>query len=204
VRALAGRLCDTPRHDRAGRVRQGTPGTNPRERSIGEASRSPGEEPRATRCAKIAPSVPAGRPPLLTPARIAEIGRLRDEGLHPDEIAKLTRLSRRSVYRALAAVPPAEVALAPSDASSLLDDPRLEGALVGAIAAAARRDWRAAAWILERRWPDRWGRVEVRPLAEAEDDRDVFRVGGPDDPFSELDELAARRARQAPERPGGG
>src|SRR5262245_16412631 len=111
--------------------------------------------------------MPAGRPPLLTPARVAEIGRLRDEGLHPDEDAELTGPSRGSVYRGLAAAPRAEVTLASSDASSLFDDPRLEAALVSAIAAAGRRDWRAAAWVLERRWPERWGRVEVRSLDEA-------------------------------------
>ena len=60
--------------------------------------------------------------------------------------------------------------------------------------AAIDGNWQASAWMLEREWPDRWGRVSVRmredvaPQPEApEDDQD--------DPGREVDELAARRAR---------
>jgi hypothetical protein len=34
---------------------------------------------------------------------------------------------------------------------------RLEEALVGRVIAAAKVDWKAAAWLLTRRWPNRWG-----------------------------------------------
>ncbi|WP_259312421.1 hypothetical protein [Capillimicrobium parvum] len=53
--------------------------------------------------------------------------------------------------------------------------------------AATKGSWRAAAWLLERRYPERWGR---RP-GEAEDDGD-----GGTDPLDALDEIAARRARR--------
>jgi hypothetical protein len=37
-----------------------------------------------------------------------------------------------------------------------VDPARGEMSLVAGIAQAARADWRSAAWLLERRWPERW------------------------------------------------
>jgi hypothetical protein len=59
--------------------------------------------------------------------------------------------------------------------------------LLATVVDAAGSDWRAAAWVLERRWPERWARAgrrpEEPPLGPEEDD---------------LDELAGRRdARRA-------
>jgi hypothetical protein len=65
---------------------------------------------------------------------------------------------------------------------------------VAQISAAATDSWQAAAWMLERQYPDRWGRVSVRlredappPAPEQELPLTV------DDPFTEVDELAERR-----------
>lgn len=65
-----------------------------------------------------------------------------------------------------------------------------EARAVAQIARAASEDWRAAAWLLERQWPERWGKV---PLAEL--------VPEPASLSDELDELAGRRLarRQASE-----
>jgi hypothetical protein len=53
-------------------------------------------------------------------------------------------------------------------------------------AAAAKGQWRASAWLLERRFPERWA---ARPRVQAQ-----ARVEPPsDDPFAEVDELARRR-----------
>ncbi|MCX6179880.1 MAG: hypothetical protein NT163_11060 [Chlorobiales bacterium] len=38
---------------------------------------------------------------------------------------------------------------------------------------AALTSWYAAAWLLERRWPERWGRREVPPVDELEMDEVV-------------------------------
>jgi hypothetical protein len=57
-----------------------------------------------------------------------------------------------------------------------------EPGLVAAIIAAAQRgSWQAAAWLLERSFPDRWAR------------RDPGTPVPQQDRFSEVDELAARR-----------
>lgn len=64
---------------------------------------------------------------------------------------------------------------------------------VAAIAAAARENWQAAAWLLERQYPERWGRVSVRVRDAPEDAAPPTRVVDPDDPFAEVDELADRR-----------
>jgi hypothetical protein len=69
-----------------------------------------------------------------------------------------------------------------------------EHVLVGRIAApAARGEWRARAWLLERQHPERWGRRdrETPPRVETP----------PDDPFAEVDQLAEQRRKR--KRPNG-
>jgi hypothetical protein len=70
-----------------------------------------------------------------------------------------------------------------------------EERLVAQVAAGAKTNWRASAWLLERRYPERWG--PPRPAAEP----DVPPEVDANDPFREVDLLAAkRRARiQRPE-----
>lgn len=58
---------------------------------------------------------------------------------------------------------------------------------VNIIAAAARDNWQAAAWLLERRWPERWARASQRDKGKTSGDT------RPGDPFAEVDELATRR-----------
>lgn len=59
---------------------------------------------------------------------------------------------------------------------------------VAMIAQQAQTNWQAAAWLLERRHPERWARPsqrETEPRAEG--------AASPADPFAEVDELAQRR-----------
>jgi hypothetical protein len=64
-----------------------------------------------------------------------------------------------------------------------------ETRLVALVAAAAQSgSWRAAAWLLERRHPERWA---SRPRS------DTFEfVPDPNDAFAEVDQLAERRKRR--------
>jgi hypothetical protein len=63
-----------------------------------------------------------------------------------------------------------------------------EDDLVATMVEAAREDWRAAAWILERRFPRRWRRGVVEEREPAAPGADV------------LDELAGRRSARRAER----
>jgi hypothetical protein len=63
-----------------------------------------------------------------------------------------------------------------------------EEGLVSIVEAAAVHNWRAGAWLLERRWPERWtaGRRQV----------EVVEHDDPGDPFAEVDQLAEQRRRR--------
>ena len=76
-----------------------------------------------------------------------------------------------------------------------------EGRLVAIIETAADEgSWTAAAWLLERLHPERYGR---RPRSASQDDARPVPTPEPlpatvsADPFSEVDVLAARRRRPA-------
>jgi hypothetical protein len=69
------------------------------------------------------------------------------------------------------------------DDLELLSEPRL----VRMVALAGQTEWRAAAWLLERLYPERFGRRTGKAAAAADD--------GTLDPFTEVDELAAQRRR---------
>jgi hypothetical protein len=71
-----------------------------------------------------------------------------------------------------------------------LDSVLAEERLLALVAQGAQRNWRAAAWLLERGHPERWA---LRPR-----EPDERPAPDPDDPFRELDELAARRRRRDP------
>lgn len=71
---------------------------------------------------------------------------------------------------------------------------RGEVRLVAEVSNAARENWQAAVWLLERLHPDRWARVSQRPEKTPESSPEP---GPPVDPLAELDELAPRRNARA-------
>jgi hypothetical protein len=132
---------------------------------------------------------------IVTPVKCAACG---------DELSAFSRSDRRycdarcrrRAYRERHA--PAGPELAPvaritddAQAEELLQRVLDERRLVALVAAGAKSNWRAAAFLLERRYPERWAPVR-RPQAEPEPP-----AVDEHDPFSEVDQLAAkRRARQ--------
>jgi hypothetical protein len=96
---------------------------------------------------------------------------------------------RRSAELGLAPVVPIadEVTLEQVSARTV-DEARLVGLIV---AEAERGTWRAAAWLLERAHPERWAPARRPPRPE----REPVELD-PNDPFYEIDQLAAKRRRQ--------
>lgn len=92
-------------------------------------------------------------------------------------------------------VEPGEVVFAEFREAVRRADDETEAALIGLISRAAKKgSWQAAAWVLERRNPERWGRPSERSNGpRAIDEAPVPAL----DPFTALDaatdELAARR-----------
>jgi hypothetical protein len=68
-----------------------------------------------------------------------------------------------------------------------------EERLIAQVAAASKTNWRAAAFLLERHYPERWAPVR-RPATEPAPPEVAD-----DDPFREVDQLAARRRARTPE-----
>jgi transposase len=103
---------------------------------------------------------PVGRPSKLTPERVARLIDALRAGHTREGAAALAGISRSTFNAWLAA---AKEPSADPELLSFLDaiknaEIEAEDALLGIIRAAAPKQWQAAAWILERRSPDRWGR----------------------------------------------
>jgi hypothetical protein len=63
-----------------------------------------------------------------------------------------------------------------------------EAVLVASIEQAAESSWRAAAWLLERRWPHRWARAGLSVIPDAPTSQN-----GSESLGDSLDDLTARR-----------
>lgn len=132
--------------------------------------------------------------PIISEAIAAKLVASLREGNYVPTAAKAAGISRSVFYKWLAR----GKSNAPEDKPyrelrERVEHARAEGeaALVARIANRATADWRAAAWILERQYPERWGRVSVNARGASEEDEEPpVEV----DPFAEVDELAERRA----------
>jgi hypothetical protein len=116
----------------------------------------------------------------LTADVVDEIGRLVAAGARAEEAAAAAGVSRTSYYRWMAAGGELRDRVERARAES-------EVVLVIRIARAAERgSWQAAAWLLERQWPERWARPAHRP-PESEPPLE--------DPFADVIALAKRPRR---------
>ena len=126
---------------------------------------------------------PCRNPPVEGADRCYAHRRLVDE----EAVGQLISLLRAGNYLDVAAraagVPLDEL---PDELRDQLETARAEGEARGiaTIAQAARTSWQAAAWLLERQYPDRWGRP-----AQRADEKPGALTTGPDG----LDELASKR-----------
>jgi hypothetical protein len=109
-------------------------------------------------------------------------GRARSDRRYHDARCRKVAFERRQRERQ--APEPTRPEPAHVDREAVLERALAEDRLVTLLATAARSNWRAAAFLLERRYPQRWGagRREPEPL-----------LPGESDAFAELDQLAARR-----------
>ncbi|HKE79025.1 MAG TPA: hypothetical protein VKB54_06940 [Solirubrobacteraceae bacterium] len=135
-----------------------------------------------------------GRPTALTPELAERLVELLRAGSHPDVACKVVGIGRRTYYRWLARGQSNRARDRPyADLRDRIGQARAEAEAraVAQIARAGADDWRAAAWFLERGFPDRWGRPAERER--------LIEIPAPaepapaEDPFAEVDELAARR-----------
>jgi hypothetical protein len=143
----------------------------------------------------------AHRPSVLTPALADNLVTMLRAGNYIEVACRAVGVHRRTLSlwlaRGRAGAPGDEVF---AELAERVDVALAEGEVrnVAQIAAAARENWQAAAWILERSYPERWGRVSTRfrlPDKPPEELPTTPAAGtGTIDPFLEVDELAAKRS----------
>jgi hypothetical protein len=113
-----------------------------------------------------------GRPPILTTEMIEEMCDLIIQGKTIAEAAILRGVSESSIYRWLAQgkKPDSEpIYMELVDRIyEAVECSEIEMLQTLRIASQAPKNWRAAAWTLERRWPERWGK-KANPSSPASD-----------------------------------
>jgi hypothetical protein len=103
-----------------------------------------------------------GRPTKLTPEVEDDLVLLLGAGVPIPIAARAVNVSERSVERWMQGELRQRVAEARARGQAQTDAAS-EARLVVLISLAARDNWRAAAWLLSRRWPQRWSveRIEA-------------------------------------------
>lgn len=139
-----------------------------------------------------------GRPSKLSPDAIAQLENMIRAGATADVAATAAGISRGTFYRWLKT---GEKARAGTQARDLFDRvgrarAESETVLVARIAGAANKgSWQAAAWLLERRFPERWMKPTERPLPDTPAQPEP--AAADEDPFADVVSLAQRRRRDA-------
>jgi hypothetical protein len=140
-----------------------------------------------------------GEPQKLTPELAEQLVSLLRAGNYVAVAVRATGISRALFYQWLdrgASDAPEDAEYAELRARVEEAKAHAEARHVANIANAARENWQAAAWLLERMYPERWGRVSVRVRDAAVDAAQPNETTTPDDPFAEVDDLAAARRRR--------
>jgi len=123
-------------------------------------------------------------PSALTPELRIQVERDLATGATQAVVAQRAGVTSRTLRKWLATgkvTPQVEAQPATSEPLAIRLERAEPGLVASVIAAAQRGHWQAAAWLLERSFPERWGRREPQTPPV------------PQDRFSEVDELATRR-----------
>lgn len=139
-----------------------------------------------------------GRPSALQPDVVMRLLQALRAGSHVESAAQLAGIAARTFHRWMERGDPTR-----KDARDAryrrfreqVEQARAEAETrnVAIVAQAAQTDWKAAAWLLERTYPERWARASQRGLIDGPES-----AMAPGDPFAEVDELAAARRRHLP------
>jgi hypothetical protein len=164
------------------------------------------KKPLAGSVGPLGQNGPMGRPTLLTPELRVDVERELADGVPVVVVAQRFGIGRRTLGRWISEgrvvrsrrepgpqTVHGVVNAQPAPIGASPDDPfdRAEPGLVAVVVDAARRgSWQAGAWLLERRWPERWARPPQRQID------DVLSGSAEDDAFAEVDRLAERRRRR--------
>lgn len=121
---------------------------------------------------------PVGRPVKLTDSVTNRICEIIRAGGYVETAAAVAGISKATYHDWIKRGDPAGVKAADApfrDFRDKVEQAKAEGeaTLVTRLAIAAQKDWKAAAWMLERQYPDRW----AGPRGRA-----IMRPGDPDDP----------------------
>ena len=100
------------------------------------------------------PKRPTGRPPVITPEVIEAILRTIRLGLHADRAAMAHGISPSTLRNYKRRNPSFATQVKEAETGA-------ESTFLSRIMAHTDRQWTAAAWMLERRWPERWAKREV-------------------------------------------
>ena len=126
----------------------------------------------------------AGRPTKLTKELTEEVAKYLRAGNYIETTAALVGINRDSIYEWLKRGAAEQERLMKNPRARLRKREEIfvefsdtvkkaqaqsEAMLVGLVGKAAEKNWTAAAWRLERKFPDKWGRTE-RNVATAQDD----------------------------------
>jgi Homeodomain-like domain len=103
-----------------------------------------------------------GRPSKLTPERLDDLVVLLAARVPPEVAARSVGVSRRTLDRWLRQDELGERLAQARAAGPEGTDALIEARLVVLLLRAASVDWKASAWFLSRRWPERWGDARMQ------------------------------------------
>ena len=113
--------------------------------------------------------MPLGRKPKLTPEVQARIVSYLHSGTYLETAAAASGIGERTLFRWLKRAADGDEGIYRDFAASVeAAQSKADVRDVATIAKAALKDWRAAAWRLERRHPKRWGTVQRHEVSGPE------------------------------------